>query len=114
MGIGRRSLKLRMRHLLPRANRKKVGLKTPKTASGAKQRKRRQQSSEESEGKEEEEVSFEMPVRKKRVLEPPAVTQKFTELSALAKDETDSSIKFANGEIAQFCINYVVAFAIHY
>ena len=27
---------------------------------------------------------------KKRVLEPPAVTQKFTELSALAKDETDS------------------------
>ena len=34
-----------------------------------------------------------MPVRKKRVLEPPAVTQKFTELSALAKDETDSSIK---------------------
>lgn len=65
----------------------------PKKVPSATKKRRKEIERVESETEEREEESYEAPPRKKRILEPPEVTEKYHELLGLATAENDKSIK---------------------
>lgn len=72
--------------------RKQQKSKTKKSASRPRSRKRKEPS-EESEEEEADEEDYEPPPKRKRILEPVEVKQKYDDLVVLAQYETDTTIK---------------------